>query len=389
MNRYALRASMGKLLPVLALLAAVLAPQPALAQDGTCIDDVTERTNQCRANDVQLSTVMNAEDTTCMPGELVPLNLTVRLLATSQERYDIGIFLALDGGDARTGLCQHDYLRPPLSPGGLCSGSGDDCKKDADCPVGQTCIGGYIPGSADSDGGPFYDAEEAEDPGDLCGDLEQGVDTYYRLAPVEVPCIDSDGDGMLNISTAVSWDNQRTNTCSTLGDAVPNTPAKCRVGSVDVANVIVAPGLIQVEKSAEPEELLEPGGWVTYTFVVENTSPTIVTLETLDDSIYGPLDLAGGSNCSLPQTLDPGEIYTCTLSAQVIGEPGIYENVVIVSGTDGNKVPVSDADPAEVTIVGQIPDTGLGMPAGVVIGGMSAVGLALLLAGTTLRRRLA
>ncbi len=389
MNRCAFRASIGKLLPLLALLAAMLATQPAIAQEeqGNCLDDVTGRTNVCRAGDVQLSTLMNIEDTTCMPGELVTLNLQVRLLATAAERYDIGMFLALDGGDARTGLCQHDYLRPPLSAGGLCSGSGDDCKKDVDCPVDETCTGGYNPGSPDSGGGPFYNAEPG-DPLDACGDLEQGVDTYYRLAPVTVECIDSDGDGLLNIGTAVSWDNNPNgDTCQGVDGAVPNTPAKCRYATIDVANVIVSPGLLRVQKTAEPEELPEPGGWVTYTIVVENTSLDTVRLEELDDSIYGPLEQAEGSDCELPQTLDPGETYTCTLSAEVMGEAGsIFENVVIASGTAVNKNPVSGVDPAVVTIV---PDSGMGMPAAVVTGGMTTVGLTLLVAGALLRRRIA
>jgi hypothetical protein len=121
MKHYMLRTSMWTLFGSFALLVAMLASQPAVAQQGSCIDDVTGRTNVCSEGDVWLSRVRNAEDIACTPGEPVTLNLEAWLLATSLERYDIGIFLALDGGAADTGSCQHYYLPPPLASGGTCS----------------------------------------------------------------------------------------------------------------------------------------------------------------------------------------------------------------------------------------------------------------------------
>ncbi len=355
MKRHMLRTSLWTLLALLALLATVPASQPAGAQGGTCIDDLTGRTNVCSANDVQLSYLLNEQQTSCMSGEPVTLNLTARLIGTSAERYDIGMFLALDGGDAATGSCHHNYLPPPLAAGGTCTVSGDDCEKDADCPAGETCTGGYNPGSLGAPGGPFWDAEPDDAP-DECGDLEQGVDTYYRLSPVTVLCIDSDGDGFLDISTAVSWDNQRTNTCTGVGGAIPNTPAKCRYGTAEVANVTVIepPGDIQVQKSAEPAQLYEPGGWVEFTYSVENPSQTTITLESLVDSVYGPLEQADG-DCAVPQTLGPAGTYVCSINAQVLGAPGIYENTVTASGTDANQDPVSDTATAAVTILAVTP----------------------------------
>lgn len=382
-----LRLSVATLLGLFALLAAVPASQPAGAQEGTCIDDVTGRTNACAANDVQLCHLMNDVETTCRPGEPITLYLTVRLLATSLERYDIGMFLALDGGNADTGSCQHDYISPPLASGGTCSVSGDDCTKDADCPAGETCTGGYNPGSPGSPGGPFYNAEP-EDAADLCGDLEQDVDTYYRLAPVTVECVDSDGDGLLDIHTVVSWDDLKTNTCAGVGDAIPDTPTQCRYGTADVANVIVEPGRIQVQKTAEPEQLLEPGGWVTFTLTVENTSPITVTVEELVDSVYGPLEQANG-DCMLPQQLSPAETYTCAINAEVTGSPGIYEDTVTALGSDWYKDPVSAVATAMVTIVAKPPETGVGIGVAAVTGGMVAIGLVLLGAGVFLRRKTA
>ena len=396
MKRHMPRISMWMLSGLIALLVTVLTSQSAVAQDGNCIDDATGIINVCAADDVWLSYLRNAEDLTCMPGEPVTLNLEARLLATSLERYDIGLFLALDGGAADTGSCQHYHLPPPLASGGTCSVSGDGCRKDADCPAGELCVGGYNP---ESGIGPFYDAEP-EDAPDECGDLEPGVDTHYFLAPVVVPCIDSDGDGFLDIGTAVSWDDQRDSTCESVDDARPNAPETCRYWTMDVTNVRVHPSRSQVQKIAQPEQLLEPGGWVTFTFAVENIAPITITLEGLVDSVYGPLEQAGG-DCALPQTISPAGAYTCTIQVEVIGEQGVHENTVSAWGTDWYKDPISVTARAQVLIVGEPPEpveeppeiveeppeSGLGMPAAVITGGMAIAGSALLLAGALLRRK--
>ena len=383
MPRFSLWIASG-LLALLVFLVGVLIPQPLVAQEGNCIDDVTGIKNACAADDVWLSYLRNAEGLTCMPGESVTLNLEAWLLATSLERYDIGLFLALDGGAADTGTCQHYYLPPPLAVGGTCSVSGSGCTKDVDCPEGETCAGGYDP---ESGSGPYYDAEP-EDARDECGDLEPGVDTHLLLDPVVVPCIDSDGDGFLDIGTAVSWDDQTDHSCSSVDDATPNGPETCRYWTMDVMNVRVHPGRCRVQKIAQPEQLLEPGGWVTFTFVMENTCPITFTLEGLVDSVYGPLEQADG-DCTLPQTLGPAEVYTCSIHVEVIGEQGIHENTVSVWGTDWYKDPVSTTARAEVLIVGEPPPSGLGTSAAVITGGMAMTGCVLLLAGALLRRRTA
>ena len=148
-------------------------------------------------------------------------------------------------------------------------------------------------------------------------------------------------------------------------------------------------GHIEVEWSPEPEQLLEPGGWITYTLVVENISPLTVTLEVLQDSVYGSLTGWADGNCTMPQTLSPADIYTCAINVEVIADPGTYEDVVTVEGTYWLKVPVYGMAAAQVTIVTVPPPAGVGMPAGVVAGGMAVAGAGMLFTGALLRRRTA
>ncbi len=339
-------------LAVIILVVAVMAsPRAGLAQGGTCIDDVTGRTNNCTANDVRISDLRNSEDISCEAGSDVELNLRARLVATANERYDIGTFVALDGGEARTGTCQQDYLPPPLSAGGTCSVSAEACHWDGDCPSGEQCTGGYDPLSG---AGPFFNAEAQEDADDLCGDIEQAVETFYDLVTVTVPCQDMNGDGYLDIGTCVSWDNNKNSTCVDVDGAIPGTAAKCNCELTTVGNVIVH-GSLQVTKVPVPDTLVEPGGNVEFTFVVTNPSQATVTLDTLEDSVYGDLAAYAETTCELPQTLAPAASYTCTILAPVVGAPGAHTDTVTASGLDQNEDPVSASAMAQVTITGLLP----------------------------------
>ncbi|MBN1640071.1 MAG: hypothetical protein JXA09_02455, partial [Anaerolineae bacterium] len=238
------------------------------AEPNTCIDDVTGRKNNCTANDVNLAILLNNQPASCTPGEMVELDLTALLNATSAERWDIGMFVAEDGGDARTGACYRDWLHPV---------SADNSDYD---PIGGA--------------GPFYNAEVTEDPADLCGDLEQGIDTYYDLEfIVTVPCVDTDGDGLLDVGTCVSWDNSASDgttqkpSCMGLEDTVPSTPAKCRCDRVTVGNVIV-PKIIQVYKELIPSD--DPG---LFTLQIDGT-PTSTGTDVGDGGTTGPISVTAG-----------------------------------------------------------------------------------------------
>jgi len=354
--------------------------QPAQAQ--TCIDDVTERTNVCTANDVHISLVLNETDVACEAGSTVDLSLTAVLEATASERWDIGMFVATDGGDARTGVCHQDFLPPPLSAGGTCSIDGlactsalgtstdgclpvglcDDgltsCNTDIECPVptgggtcfvsggsciddldcfgaedpcvgvcggGQECNGGYDPVAGL---GPFFNGEDSEDPGDTCGDLEQSVPTYYQFVDVlTVPCADNDGDGRVDIGSCVSWDNARsagTNnkpSCEIAADTEPNTKSKCRCETQNIGNVFVA-GKIIVDKVTDPA-----GSALSFDFTT-NYGDAFSLTDAADPNDSGPLvpTAISGSTYSVSEILPDGWALTdvtCTgATTDPDGNPG-------------------------------------------------------------------
>ncbi len=120
--------------------------------------------------------------------------------------------------------------------------------------------------------------------------------------------------------------------------------------SATVTVVDVASGLT-VSKVAEPDTVAEPGGWVTFTVRVNNTSVVdAVTINSLTDDVHGNLDDQG--TCSVPQDIIAGSFYECAFSALVSGNAGYSEtDIVTAAGTDDDGNPVQAQDSAKVTVV--------------------------------------
>jgi hypothetical protein len=216
--------------------------------------------------------------------------------------------------------------------------------------------------------------------GDTCLDVTTGAGWGKPNGKVvtvrvdNVSCIDTDGDGKLNLPNCTSWSQNSGGVCSTATDAAPGSPSKC---SCDIAfnlPIFVETGTIQVTKDASPASRPEPGGEFTFTVGVKNTASfTNVTLDRICDDQYGlivktaaaapcaagSLGSITGTTCSVPQTLLPGDnttpdpagsTYSCTFTANVTGEPKTVTDVVTVSGHDPNNKPVSGSDSAQAII---------------------------------------
>ena len=147
--------------------------EPVAATEGaSCLDDVTTCNVGCTAGDVAVSkyNVISVcsggsdDGNTCVVGnsavcdsgggtcelsctinQFVTLTLQAELIANT-ARFDIGLYLALDGGDAKNGECSRNFLDATgLEPGTtgtcdpVCSSAGTECFKDDDCPGGETC----------------------------------------------------------------------------------------------------------------------------------------------------------------------------------------------------------------------------------------------------------
>lgn len=190
---------------IAAILVAALSASAAHAQ--TCAADLVPSVN-CESNDVDMATITATSITEpCSgPGDMATVNFQVAVAANAGTRYDIGIFIATDGGNALNGQCLHTDLQPvALTP---TPASGHGAYKDAD--------------------------------GDACGDLEKPVVNLLDISNVQVVCRDDNNDGQLDIATLISWQqNIEPTPCTGPQDAIPGTSAKCRNDVVVVGNVPV------------------------------------------------------------------------------------------------------------------------------------------------------
>jgi hypothetical protein len=135
-------------------------------------------------------------------------------------RQDIGLFVALDGGSALTGgNCLHDYLEPPLTTS----------------PVYGDANGDSV---SDIHNGDWLDAEPFAMPQDHCGDIAPGTEAIKSLldevTPISISCVDTNGNGKVDVSVCVSWSNGTNNQCSQLSDARPASNFTCGCQRIDI-----------------------------------------------------------------------------------------------------------------------------------------------------------
>ena len=152
---------------------------------------------------------------------------------------------------------------------------------------------------------------------------------------------DDDLDDHVNTVTASGTDNEGT----TVDDTDDETVTFTNVNPT-----------ITVDKTADPTTLPEPGGDVTFTIVVTNTSPVeTVTLTDLDDNRFGDLlsdtvPLTGGASatsCNDPVsaiTIAAGGTFTCTVTATLTGNAGVTHNNIVtaIAVDDDTRVDAGD-----------------------------------------------
>jgi uncharacterized repeat protein (TIGR01451 family) len=149
-----------------------------------------------------------------------------------------------------------------------------------------------------------------------------------------------------------------TTTYSGCGDIVLplGGTATCTVTNNDVPR---GQGSISVSKSADPTSVKEPGGPVTFSVTITNTSADVdVTIDNVVDDKFGDLDDSGGNGCfDVPINLAPGQKANCTFSKTITGAPGTsHVNVVTVTGHDENGHALTASDDAKVDITPRLID---------------------------------
>jgi hypothetical protein len=321
-----------------ALLALVLSVSAVPASAAPCPVEPANPDKYCTSQDlIPSSAEILSGPSACTAGEIISLRVRVKWEPTTgggaAQRYDIGFFVGDDGGPVFGGAsCTFDSLRPQEPPLDTDSGAGGFRNLD----------------------------------GDACGDLDKTDRTYKDLQLDRVLCRDDNGDGQLDLSYIISWDeNQNDTSCTDPANSVLFEPVKPKCISdveYDLPIVVEPPPTIEVGKVAIPSELSAPGGPVRFYVTVHNGSVASdpVTITSLVDDIHGDLTLARDTTCSVPRLLEAGVTYRCSFSADVTGPGGTSEtDTVTASGTDDEGNAVTGSGSATVDIVAVAPTSEL------------------------------
>ena len=201
---------------------------PAYAQNGeignVCVGDYGGVS--CTANDVRLeSLTLNSLIQGCtlstVDGQYyMTATFNAQISASgSPDRYDVGFYLALDGGSAYTGdMCYHGFLTGTLSTN---PPYGDDY------PFGSPNM------VSDTINGPWWDGGPS---GNICGDLASDTEAVLTLPPLRVPCVDGNSNTASDIHVCTSWKNGNSGpqgTCTGVSEAIPGTGSKCGCTTLD------------------------------------------------------------------------------------------------------------------------------------------------------------
>lgn len=173
----------------------------------------TNSTLICRAKEVQLTSITTAERTSCKVGSKITLDLSANIEMVS-ARYDLGWYIAQDGGDALSGTCAVNSL--------------DSTNK-------FNVTNGNITWTQDS-----------KIRNDVCGDvfsITPSSKTTLNQASlgkqVELLCEDINGDGYLDFSICFSWRKGDVDSVCEPDALYPGSTSDCDCATYDATNVTV------------------------------------------------------------------------------------------------------------------------------------------------------
>lgn len=267
----------------------------------------------CTANDVSLSSpIVTVVDPCSFPGDTATLQVLVDVTLSAQTRYDVGVWVSVDG-----------------DPNGDGSESG-------------ICTALSIPSDIFNADGESVDLDT-----DQCGDVDDaealGADILDAdLGTFTLQCLDTDGDGLINVPLIISWNNQpdisQTNPdCDTSVETIPGTAAKC-FSNPDANLPVPVPARLIVNKSTTGDDP------TSFEFTLAGPTPAEPAPDGWDgtDEVF---NLADGDQFDSAVTfvnggLPAGDDYSVTETA----EDGWLSQGVCSSDVDGGNTDPANLD---------------------------------------------
>jgi hypothetical protein len=158
------------------LVACFAGQADAFFLQGPCLEFGTGNDYRCTAGDVRGMVTNYTGPSTCVAGSTIVGNITTLLTVTSATRYDIGVYVGLNGSDARTAEGNDKCLLQPLRV------------------IDQT-------------NNPLIDNLDE----DVCLDATQGEITGFQINNFEILC--NSAVAGVTISACFVWDNNANTDC--------------------------------------------------------------------------------------------------------------------------------------------------------------------------------
>jgi hypothetical protein len=277
----------------------------------------------CTANDVRLAQfILLSGPSSCLEGEDITVTLLGEFIATSDQRWDVGMFIATDGGDPNSlgGACYNDYLHVVSTD-----------NSDLDLTGGS---------------GPFYNGEISEDPGDSCGDLDQGQNAFFQTAQITIKCQDSDDNGIADVNACTVWANSRSDgsdnkpSCTSELDTSAETTAKCTCENVEITDLRVPfDATIEVIK-----DLIPPSAPGMFNLQIDGQTEFA---DAQNGDTTGPVVVSAGSS------IDPdpvGDTHTVGETAGTGTNFSLYDEEIICEDRDGDTASTAGPGPLDVFV---------------------------------------
>jgi hypothetical protein len=168
----------------------------------------------CTAEDAFLETVASDVPQGCVVGDLVSITIDASIMVGSSV-YDLGWYIATDGGDALEGTCVKNGLQ----------------QRNAYSVLDQT--------STATAGAVVWD--DGDECGDVVGVGSGGAHIAIPFAvELTVPCTDENEDGVLDFAVCFTWRTEETNGSCSFVQNIPATPTGgCFCTRYDVSNIAV------------------------------------------------------------------------------------------------------------------------------------------------------
>ena len=273
-----------------------------------CMGDAFAKGLTCEANDIRIAATHNLVITKpCnFEGDTAIISFIAEFELTTQDRYDIGVWIAEDGGSAINGTCTV-----------------------ADFPIAPEPI-------------PWTNLDTAY-PTDTCGDITTTNNPVFsNIQNLTVACIDSNNDGLADVNACLSWSQDAKFVCTGPLQTIPGSPAKCLCQALPGLEIPVPPSLTLIKSvtnnnggTAAPDDFKLTVGGASVLSGVKNTylANTPLALNETQLTGYTFVSLTGDAKCPAALggtvTLAVGDDITCTITNDDKSATLIVKKVVI------------------------------------------------------------